>query len=78
MEEYKLPGSMEMPEFVSLPFENPDAKGVSGIGEPVVIPTAAAIRNAILNATGAYLYEAPMTPKRVLEALAAARRRGNA
>jgi xanthine dehydrogenase YagR molybdenum-binding subunit len=78
MEEYKVPGSMEMPEFVCLPFENPEAKGVSGIGEPVVIPTAAAIRNAILNATGAYVNEAPMTPKRVLEALAAARKRGNA
>ena len=75
MEWYKVPGTMDMPEFVSVPFENPDAKGVSGIGEPPVIPTAGAIRNAILNATGAYLYHAPMTPGDVLEALAAARRR---
>ncbi len=77
MEEYKLPGPMEMPEFVPIVFENPDAHGVSGIGEPPVIPTAAAIRNAILNATGAYLYEAPMTPGRVLTALAEANRRAN-
>jgi len=75
MEEYKIPGPMEMPEFLSVPFEHPSATGVTGIGEPPVIPTAAAIRNAILNATGAYLYEAPMTPARVLAALAAAKRR---
>lgn len=75
MEEYKIAGPMEMPEFVSVPFENPAATGVTGIGEPPVIPTAAAIRNAILNATGAYLYAAPMTPARVLAALAAAKRR---
>jgi xanthine dehydrogenase YagR molybdenum-binding subunit len=75
MEWYKVPGTMDMPEFVSVPFENPDAQWVTGIGEPPVIPTAGAIRNAILNATGAYLYHAPMTPGDVLEALAAARRR---
>ena len=62
-------------EFVSLPFDNPTATGVTGTGEPTVIPTAGAIRNAILNASGAYLYHAPMTPGDVLEALAAARRR---
>jgi len=74
MEWYKLPGSREMPEFVPVAFENPTAKGVSGIGEPPVIPTAAAIRNAVLNATGARVNDAPMTPARVLAALAAARR----
>jgi xanthine dehydrogenase YagR molybdenum-binding subunit len=74
MEEYKAPGPMEMPEFVSIAFENPTATGVSGIGEPPVIPTAGAIRNAILNACGAHVNDAPMTPGRVLEALAAAKR----
>jgi xanthine dehydrogenase YagR molybdenum-binding subunit len=76
LEEYKLPGPWEMPEFVSVAWENPDAKGVSGIGEPPVIPTAAAIRNAVLNACGAYVNHAPMTPQHVLEALAATRRGG--
>jgi len=75
LEEYKLPGPMEMPEFVPVAFEVPDARGVSGIGEPPVIPGAAAIRNAILNATGARVNDAPMTPARVLAALAAAKRR---
>jgi xanthine dehydrogenase YagR molybdenum-binding subunit len=76
MEFYQIPGTMEMPEFVSIPFENPEATGVTGIGEPPVIPTAAAIRNAVLNATGAYVNTTPITPARVLQALADARRRG--
>jgi xanthine dehydrogenase YagR molybdenum-binding subunit len=76
LEEYKLPGPMEMPEFVPIAYENPDATGVSGIGEPPVIPTAAAIRNAILNATGAYVNDAPMTPARVLTAIISARKGG--
>ncbi len=78
LEEYKLPGPMEMPEFVSIPFENPTATGVTGVGEPPVIPTAAAIRNAVLNASGARVNEAPMTPALILGALAEARRRANA
>ncbi len=73
LEDYKLPGAMEMPEFVPVAFEYPEATGVAGSAEPAVIPTAAAIRNAVLNATGAYLYEAPMTPWRVLTALKSAK-----
>ncbi len=33
------------------------------------IATAAAIANAVYNATGVRMYELPMTPKRVLSAL---------
>jgi CO/xanthine dehydrogenase Mo-binding subunit len=39
-----------------------------------IIPTAAAIANAILHATGASVSELPMTPERVLTALRAAAR----
>jgi xanthine dehydrogenase YagR molybdenum-binding subunit len=76
LDDYRIPGPMEMPEFVSVPFENPDATGVTGMAEPTAIPTAAAIRNAILNATGAAVNECPMTRGRVLTALAEARKRG--
>lgn len=69
LEDYKIPGAMEMPEFVPVAFEYPEATGVSGSAEPAVIPTAAAIRNAVLNATGAYVNQAPITPWRVLTAL---------
>ena len=40
-----------------------------GLGEPPTIPTAAAIANAIYNATGARIRELPMTPDRILAAM---------
>ena len=42
----------------------------SGAGEPSSRPTAAAIANAIFDATGARVRRAPMTPARVLAAMA--------
>jgi CO/xanthine dehydrogenase Mo-binding subunit len=45
---------------------------VAGIGEPPIVPTLGAIANAIYNATGARVRELPMTPDRVLAALAEA------
>lgn len=41
-----------------------------GIGEPVTVPVAAAIANAIFDATGARVRELPMSPERVKAALA--------
>ncbi len=43
--------------------------GARGVGEPPVIPTVAAIANAVADATGVRLTQTPMTPPRVLEAL---------
>jgi xanthine dehydrogenase YagR molybdenum-binding subunit len=47
--------------------------GMMGLGEPATVPTAAAIGNAVFNAIGVRLRELPMTPDRVLAALAAAK-----
>jgi xanthine dehydrogenase YagR molybdenum-binding subunit len=47
----------------------------AGIGEPPIVPTLAAIANAVYNATGARVRELPITPDRVLAALSEARRR---
>lgn len=69
LEEYKLPGVWEMPVFEPIVYEYPEAKGVSGMAEPVVIPTASAIANAVYNACGARVRALPLTPKHVLEAL---------
>jgi nicotinate dehydrogenase subunit B len=43
----------------------------SGAGEPSTRPTAAAIANAVFDATGARIRQAPLTPARVKAALAA-------
>jgi xanthine dehydrogenase YagR molybdenum-binding subunit len=48
----------------------------TGMAEPVFVPTLAAIANAVFNAAGVRVRELPMTPDRVLAALAAARKGG--
>lgn len=50
--------------------ESERQRGVIGNGEPPVISPAAAISNAVANAIGTRVPVIPMTPKRVLEALA--------
>ena len=46
----------------------------SGLSEPALAPTAPAVANAIYNATGARVTSLPITPEKVLAALAATRR----
>jgi xanthine dehydrogenase YagR molybdenum-binding subunit len=43
--------------------------GMMGLGEPVTVPTAGAVANAVANATGVRMTEIPLTPARVLAAL---------
>ena len=68
---------MDVPEIVVRFTDRPDRRannlGAKGLGEPPIIPTAAAVANAVANAIGVRLRHAPMTPARVLEALAVAR-----
>ncbi|MBI3818545.1 MAG: xanthine dehydrogenase family protein molybdopterin-binding subunit [Planctomycetes bacterium] len=74
LESYKIPGSLDMPEIVTVAFDisnGHNSAGVAGLGEPTVIPTAGAIANAIANATGVRVRSLPMTPDKVLAALAA-------
>jgi xanthine dehydrogenase YagR molybdenum-binding subunit len=67
-ETYKLPGIADIPAIDVILLQMPE-RGVIGIGEPVHIPTAAAIANAVANAIGVRVYEIPITPDRVLSAL---------
>ena len=59
----------EIPEVETILIDQPDADP-DGVGETASIPTAAAISNAIFDATGARLREIPFTPERVKAALA--------
>lgn len=73
LEQYKIAGSKEMPQIDSILIEQywgRSSTDAAGIGEPAVIPTAAAIANAVYNATGVRIRELPMTPGVVLKALA--------
>ena len=75
LEEYKVPTVADVPEIVnatqSMPDEEANALGAKGIGEPPIIPTAAAIANAIFDATGVRIRDLPITRDKLLAALCA-------
>ena len=71
--DYKIPTIQDIPELVTamLP-QAPRGNGpygVKGIGEIPTIPTAAAICNAIADASGARIRDLPATAEKVYEAL---------
>ncbi len=68
LEDYKVPGTYEIPEIKSIVFDT--HRKVSGVGEPPCIPTLGAIANAVYNAIGVRIRELPITPDKVLNALA--------
>jgi xanthine dehydrogenase YagR molybdenum-binding subunit len=65
---YKIPNLADCPD-IEVVLLNMPQRGVIGIGEPAVIPSAAAIANAVANAIGVRVHRLPMTPARVLAAL---------
>ena len=71
---YKLPGIGDVGELVVQMMTGPeyDRRGVVGLGEPPVVSPGAAIANAVANATGVRVPFLPLTPQRVLDALAGA------
>jgi xanthine dehydrogenase YagR molybdenum-binding subunit len=73
LEWYKVPTVADVPEIENILIDIPDvranATGAKGAGEPGIIPTAAAIANAVADALGVRMTELPLTPARVLEAL---------
>jgi xanthine dehydrogenase YagR molybdenum-binding subunit len=75
MEWYLLPGPSDIPEIDVTIVDQPD-RGVVGLGEPPTISTAAAIANAVANATGVRIRSLPITPERVLAALQQEKRGG--
>jgi len=65
--DYKLPTALDVPaEMESLPIEliSPEINttGAKGLGEPVTIPTAATLANAVCHATGIRVTTSPITP----------------
>ncbi len=72
--EYLLPTAPHIPDLTVELIEVPSTFGpfgAKGIGETPCVPVAAAIANALADATGARITEAPFTPERVLAAIAA-------
>ena len=68
LEDYKVPGTFEIPEIKSIVFDT--HRKVTGVGEPPCIPTLGAIANAVYNAIGVRIRSLPITPDKILTALA--------
>ena len=71
VDQYKILGAKDVPEVVPIVldlFGGRNNAHARGIGEPAVVPTAAAIANAVSHAIGARVTALPITPARVLSA----------
>ena len=70
--EAKIPSICDIPKLKTVIQEFPVGNGPFGgmsIGEPPVVPTAAAIANAVHDAIGVRIYDLPITAEKVLRAL---------
>jgi xanthine dehydrogenase YagR molybdenum-binding subunit len=72
--DYKLPTALDVPaDMASLPIEldssEVNSTGAKGLGEPVTIPTAAAIANAVYDATGVRVTQSPISPMQLCRLL---------
>ena len=67
---YRLPRFSQVPKIETVFVKN-DTLAPQGCGEPAITTVGASIANAVFDATGARVTRLPMTPERVLAALAA-------
>lgn len=74
LHDYKMPTMSDIPRIDAFCVGGADPVanhvGARGLAEPPIIPTAPAIANAVADAIGADVFEAPLTPWRVLGAMA--------
>lgn len=67
-----IPSIDESPHIIPLIIEDPDPNGpygAKGMAEVSILPTAAAVVNAIFDAVGVRIYDLPAKPKKILAAL---------
>jgi xanthine dehydrogenase YagR molybdenum-binding subunit len=70
LEDYKIPVVFEMPEMVALIDDEDKREAVIGVGEPAIIPAVGAVANAVFNAIGVRVPDLPLTPDKIIMALA--------
>ena len=63
---YRVPRITDTPE-IEVVFTGGDDVPSSGAGEPGIVPIAAAIANAVANATGIRPKSLPITPEKIIE-----------
>lgn len=70
--DYRVPTALDVADMNVVMVETIDPHGPFGaksVGEMAMVPTAAAIANAVYDAIGIWMTELPMSPERVLKAL---------
>jgi 4-hydroxybenzoyl-CoA reductase alpha subunit len=73
MLEYKSPTSLDMPEVVTELVEEADPRGPFGakeVGQGPLLPIMPAVANAVYDAVGVRIDEVPITPEKIMKALA--------
>jgi 4-hydroxybenzoyl-CoA reductase subunit alpha len=71
--EYKSPTSLDMPDVFTELVEEPDPKGPFGakeVGQGPLLPIMPAVANAVYDAVGVRIDEVPITPEKIMKALA--------
>jgi 4-hydroxybenzoyl-CoA reductase subunit alpha len=71
--EYKSPTSLDMPDVITDLVEEPDPQGPYGakeVGQGPLLPVIPAVANAVYDAVGVRVDESPITPEKILKALA--------
>jgi len=69
---YLIPTALDTIELKKIIIEDPESTGpygAKGVGEPVMIPVAPAILNAIFDAVGIRIKEIPVTPEKLLSVI---------
>ncbi len=73
LEDYKVLTNPDVPEIIPEMVDLPDPLannlGVKGVGEPPIIPTAAAVANAVADALGVRIKDLPITRQKILQAV---------
>ena len=69
---YRVPRSIGMPKMTTIMVETDELEGpfgAKGMGEASLLPTAAAIANAVEDAIGVRIKELPITADKIIKAL---------
>jgi CO/xanthine dehydrogenase Mo-binding subunit len=72
LSEYLIPTAKDLPRTEAIILESGTGVGpfgAKGIGEPALTPAAPAVANAVADAIGVRVFDLPITPEKVLEAL---------